>query len=346
MVYFPCKRLIARILLLGQFLTSCGNPCYLRIGKIGSWHTSSRALSASSTLCKVNHASPSIGEFSALSSTQEDPLLETDSAAHLASGTTPSSEIAPFSYTFIKSPGYRIVLSPDGDRYQAMVYDNRFPGLSRSYVAAVRFEKGCRLEDFVTKSPSYQSYHIHLLSMNKNSPIVYIGSLGLKSGGCNCNRPIWHCVFCGDPCPEDNCEPCCAHMSQHGNCRLIAQQQLQQEQKNRNKFRRQQEEIAALTSKRKVLEENLMQEEASLKAYSQRKRAERAARSLAFVEELASKKQAIHHQSFLDETKVLYNKFISNLELEVTLKKSVEQETTALSSTSQSVENEPVNYFV
>ena len=239
MVYFPCKRLIAHILLFGQLLTSCGKPSYLHMGGVRPCRTSSAA-SAPSTLCRVSHASPrpiplpqgamlhfhqkgascwavlesasaqpahlpvTFGDGFTTSSLatsdpswqqqyihlhpdpedslhpsfvyigQEEPVVEepeTASTDHLASGFTSSLASAACSYTFCKDPGYRIVLEPYGDRWQAMVHDNRFPGLSRSYAAAVTFEKGYCLENFITKDRSYQSHHIHLISTNKDSPM-------------------------------------------------------------------------------------------------------------------------------------------------------------------------------
>ncbi|MDN5246900.1 hypothetical protein [Candidatus Cardinium sp. TP] len=315
--------MITHILLLGQLLTSCGTTGYLRRARFSPCCSSSSVSTSSSAICRVGH-------------TASIPIPLPQGA----SSTTPSSASSAFSYTFFKDPGYKIVLEPDGARLKAMVHDNRFPGLSRSYAAAVRFEKGYRLEDFVTKSPSYQSHHIHLLSTNNDRPMVYIGSLGLKGGSqCSkCQYLTWPCYGCG----AHLCSCCGAHCNKYnyGVCSAKEKlmQQLYQERQTRNKLRYQKEELEALTSERKVLKEYLMQEEASFKAYSQKKRAERTARSLALVEALAAKKQAIYHQSFLDETKVLYNKFIANLELEVTLKESIAQ-ATITTTTSESAEN-------
>ncbi len=401
---------MAHLLLLGQLLTSCGNPHYLRVGP---WRTSSRTASVCFTLCKVSCAAPSpiplpqgsilyfytkgsscwaelrsaskhpinlpvrfsdkfttaslassdptwqaqyihlypasadsltpsfiyIGESIQSPSTQKKPLLACSSPTNLASGFTPPSASPVCRYTFFKNPGYKIVLEPYGNSWQAMVHDNRFPGLSCSYSASVVFEKAYCLENFMTKDAAYQSDHIHLIATNKAKPMVYIGSFNLKGGGC-CGKATWYCVFCHEPCPNACCESCCTHKNdpKHKTCRTIAEQQLQQERQNRHKLRCKQEEIEALTSNHKVLAEALMQEEASLKAYSQKKRAERTARSLALVEELAAQKQAIYHQSVLDKNKVLYNKFIANVALDVTLKESIEQET-PITSTTESEEN-------
>ncbi|WP_243575264.1 hypothetical protein [Candidatus Cardinium sp. cByotN1] len=404
---------MAHLLLLGQLLTSCGNPHYLRLG---SWRTSSRTAPVCFTLCKVSCAAPSpiplpqgsilyfytkgsscwaelrsdskhpinlpvrfsdkfttaslassdptwqaqyihlhpasadsltpsfiyIGESIQSPSTQKKPLLACSSATNLASGFTPPSASPICRYTFFKNPGYKIVLEPYGNSWQAMVHDNRFPGLSCSYSASVVFEKAYCLENFMTKDAAYQSDHIHLIATNKAKPMVYIGSFNLKGGGC-CGKATWYCVFCHEPCPNACCESCCTHKNdpKHKTCRTIAEQQLQQERQNRHKLRCKQEEIEALTSNHKVLAEALMQEEASLKAYSQKKRAERTARSLALVEELAAQKQAIYHQSVLDKNKVLYNKFIANVALDVTLKESIEQETPITSTT----ESEEDSYY-
>ncbi|GBN75032.1 hypothetical protein AVEN_107635-1 [Araneus ventricosus] len=153
----------------------------------------------------------------------DENQLNCSPSSHQSNGSSLNSSSS-CSYTILKSPGYRIELESYGDRWKATVYDNCFPDLTRSYSASVAFEKGYCLENFITMSPSYQSRHIHFLSIDKDSPMVYIGSLGLKGGGCGCDLPTWRCV-CGFICPDDCCEHCCGHKAEHESCRLVIQKQ-------------------------------------------------------------------------------------------------------------------------
>ncbi|XP_055708116.1 uncharacterized protein LOC129804644 [Phlebotomus papatasi] len=208
----------------------------------------------------------------------------------LASGSMPSPVSKARSYTFTKYSGYTIVLQHNGSAWLALVHDNRFPGLKRSYLADVRFENGYILENFITKHSSWQSRRIHII--DKGVPLVYFGSLGLKGGlwvaslfeesSCKwfcCSGTAWRCV-CGfrrnnvchyhsydkvhhicikcrreNRCPKFyNCKTCYSTITCYDCCGCRERQLRESQQKERERKERERKERERKEKERKEKE--------------------------------------------------------------------------------------------